>query len=234
MKRGSKLLKPFTKAQFNRLSPAKRRLLIAQDVLAQLDMKTYVAQAGTYFDLYTKHQDQIEAEYFSGDDANSKDPLFDLLHSKQVAKCHVCAAGAACLSGARLFDQAKYITHGRDKDLMMDETVHQYFPKDMRWRMENWFENSDGDADWSGLPADKRLRFIYQQIVDNKGVYFSPATDGFRWWWKYVPAKAAKLAKVKKAEQELEQVNTELAKADQLRERLADRQAELEDLIEGV
>jgi hypothetical protein len=75
-----------TTKQFNKLSKAKKAVLVAQDVLAQLNANKYTAQTG----VYVRFDDEIE---FEGDIKSNFDKL---------PRCSVCALGSILLSCTNL------------------------------------------------------------------------------------------------------------------------------------
>lgn len=76
-----------TVKQFDKLSKNKKAVLVAQDVLAQLEAEKYIAHTGNYIDSYNSTQD------FKGDIKEQFDTL---------EPCGVCALGSMLLSATHL------------------------------------------------------------------------------------------------------------------------------------
>jgi hypothetical protein len=141
-------------ANFKKLSPAQKRVAIAKDVLIQLQLKKYMATAGTYFST----------------DALPLDKTNSLQHSfNKMESCDVCALGACFVSGVRLADKIKVdaiidegtIIEDGETEVSSDyisasaSTMHEYldgiFDEQQLALIECAFEGSDiqGVDNWS-------------------------------------------------------------------------------------
>lgn len=261
-------VKLLTKAEFDRLSPSKRRVMIAQDVIQQLDIEQYTAKSSVYISGRLNNGGKFDPQ----DGINPKvspsnvstDPVHDLLVGGQVADgCHVCAAGAGCLSAIRLFDKAKYnkADYSDQLELDLDNTFHKYFPQEMRERLEGWFERSAGDDFWQGLDDDTRLRAIYQNVIDTNGNFAGMDCDKYHdygyddakklakaneWWLPYAPADVAKMVAKKQAARDIavkelaqaktkrDKVEKQLAKIRRQEAELSTQESELTDLVSDL
>lgn len=75
---------------FAKMSPAQRRVAIAEDVLAQIKARKYTIEQGTYVEL---------KDSFRIDDANVE--IADVV---KTTGCNVCARGAAFVSACNVFN----------------------------------------------------------------------------------------------------------------------------------
>lgn len=234
-----KLMKPMTKDKFRKLTANQKRVLIAKDVLAQLALKNFIATSGRYIVIDGVDCDDHVSPRFEGEDAEKKDPLFELLNQKAMPDCHVCAVGAACCSAVRLFDEAVYkeagTFDGQEKWLDMWATVAKYFAEDHD-EMERWFEYNNSTELGGPVEIDEvfniqsdntRMSAIYQNIVDNGG-RFKPIKF---WWRKYLPQKAWKPFADQEAKRQ--KANQELARTNEQIEKLKSRRDELLELAEA-
>ena len=175
----TKTLKKRTKAQikldnakFNRLTPMKKRVAVAKDVISQLNSGTFIAGWG--------YGSIIEAPCmipFGGD-------LQNLILKKGVV-CEGCAKGACIASRARLGDNVNM-----DYDSWSEQQAHdvtnEIFGKECADLVEGLYEEWDMDDTYDGEKASRltkyseslpsramapkaRMQAIYQNIIDNCG-----------------------------------------------------------------
>lgn len=246
-----KVLKPLTKAEFSKLSDDQKRVMIAQDVVAQLRLDKFLATSGDYMVL---SQGSYNLESFSADDLEgtdltrqqisqifaSPDPLHTMFNAKNAPQCNVCAIGAACCSAVRLFDDASYgEDHQVPKHVSIDMwgTVGRYFSKEQQQLMEGWFERwekTEGEDDkryvtgitkeWRLITPADRLMAVYSDIAANKGT-FNPTAN---WWRKHLPKEVWNYAaRQKKLSEEIRLRRTRI---DALQEQIYNEQDELDNL----
>lgn len=169
--------KLITLKDLSAMSKREARVLVAKDVLNGIRAKLYQAEPGVYcrqiYDLY--------------EEAKPGDDVRQLLGMR---KCDVCAVGAAAVAFVRRFDGVKFSGDGYNGDPVMQSEhgiASKIFPERMRQQMEDAFEveglfNFDGEIDFYGnrptkaqkfgvqfRDPQKRLRAIFQNIVDNDG-----------------------------------------------------------------
>ena len=78
-------------AEFKKATKAQKRVMIAQDVLAQLKAKRYVAESGCW----------VQANYNTAvplADIKYKDSVKELFAEKTIESCNVCALGGLFMS----------------------------------------------------------------------------------------------------------------------------------------
>jgi len=168
--------KKYTKKEFEKLSFKQRRLLVAKDVLKQLEAKKYkpagavvgknfygsfyvgATPQGTEFDPMLGGTGGVDAqEFFAG---------------RKAPECHVCAIGAACVSAARVFDRLTLNEVEMLKPL--DYLFKEGDMDNMRVAMENDYENVPPNT----AQRKKALKKIFTNIVKNKGDYVRPRSSG--------------------------------------------------------
>lgn len=144
------------------------RVLIAKDVLKQLDAKKLVATEGTY----------LEFENVKFSDS-------DFLHEVLAeTKCEVCALGSLYYSRVQLANETKcgvtYTWHYDDKTRYgvsrsgtIEEDLLQYFDGEDLNAIETYFEGWREASGFSEKNSDPetRMRKIMQNIVDNNGTF---------------------------------------------------------------
>lgn len=169
-------------AAFHRMSNKRQRVAIAEDVLAQLKLKKYLATPGTYV-RSDKLEDIIDGVWDAekGETVGALDLQTALL--SKSPDCNVCGLGAAFCSMARLGDQA---------ELSDVENIHEHlepiFGMHQIALIEFAFEGEDagGTAEdnlseketdacyrfYDKRPdEDKRLAAIFRNIVKNDGSF---------------------------------------------------------------
>lgn len=195
--------KPLTKAQklkreiarrnraFEKATPAERRVLVAQDVIAQIKAKRFAAEQGTWTDLCPRPEIKHDASFQ------------ETFLENQAVKCQCCAVGSLFLGctlftnkienvevddnwelGDKLFERQKF-ANGFEK----------LFSIKQLGLIEMAFEGTTGffqDDDWLDIAApkvsekeriaavmfheryadsEKRLIAIMQNIIANKGTF---------------------------------------------------------------
>lgn len=154
---------------------AQRRVMVARDVIKQLDMKRYVGMRGVYVHAAQGIDDQ---------------PIDVLLPAQPIAKrikrCEVCALGAIFVSYARKLNEVEATIGGR-RGLHFDQhrgPMYDLFTGPMLSNIEAAFEGwlvsgvlgKRPDTTFVALrervPDDsERLRMIMQNIIDNDGTF---------------------------------------------------------------
>lgn len=164
-------------AKFAALPRMKKRVEIAKDVLAQLDIKRYNAEAGTYM-AWTNGSYAVKAE--------TPQAKLDM----PTVSCSVCAIGAVFCSRVRLGNEIDDVdSHDGDEmialmaDIFSEEelaTMETVFEgstvvavdlNENRWQEAQTFRETvaDGMEEWAEGYDEKMLRALMQNIINNKG-----------------------------------------------------------------
>lgn len=173
---------------FEKLSPAKKRVSIAQDVLAQIKAKKYFAKQETYVNIVgDKQLDDAESHTFEFyDQAYARDAQIALVNDE--LSCNVCALGALITSTVKIDDKCSIreltqirrgrVAHGRllkyfgHKQLGLIETA---FERDstfaVEWRCSKPSIKAALDFGKKRVNTTARLKAIMQNIVDNNGQF---------------------------------------------------------------
>jgi len=176
-------------AWFASLTPAKKRIQIAKDVLAQLDAKVIEAQAGTYFLIENLDEKFNNKEFIE---------LQKILVGTNSA-CQCCAKGALFAAKVRNYNDCKVDVHGESvavSEGTMRRNLAEIFDQYQYNLIENAFEVNSG----MNLHDDKRknrkliragymyrdvdgdetrMRMIMQNIIKNRGTFVVPNLDDF-------------------------------------------------------
>lgn len=172
---------------FNALTPAQKRVTIAQDVLAQLDSKAIIATVGNWFNMTG------EFNYDNTADTNNlsiKDKdIQDFISNKE---CEACGIGSLFVAAIKRCDNFKVnklqsftetINGGVFAEVQMEDIfkyLQRWFEKDQLKLIEQAFELGDGwfhdnknkeaMAYFSDVPdPEARMRLIMKNIIHNKG-----------------------------------------------------------------
>lgn len=159
--------------------PTKRQMMaaIARDVIAQIKLKKYRPQSGTY----------VQGLSLLGQSGQLQ-PIIRA-HKKQ---CRVCAIGAAFLSGVRKFNDCRvedsvwlagdsYLSDDKMRDKLGDFMPTRHV-RNMEAAFEGWdYEGSDGETifagnqygnqDFSLLPDSERMIMLMKEIIRQNGVF---------------------------------------------------------------
>jgi hypothetical protein len=171
-------------AEFNKATKAQKRVMIAQDVLAQLKTKRYVAESGCW----------VQANYNTAclEDLKDEDSVKELFAEKKIESCNVCALGGLFMSCTNfnnntLVRELDDISGGLG-DLLYEEEelsnkLDKIFGIEQLELIESYFEKNDGYF-YSPLEDDrinafhvkyssdkKRLKLIMENIVENNGTF---------------------------------------------------------------
>ena len=149
----------------SKIPKAEARVLIAQDVLNQLNLKKIIATSGTYF-------------AFGDTTFDGGDFLHEVLDKTQ---CQVCALGSLYYSRVQVANETKCDVVEKireDESLNSINNVHtimpdlnQYFDWSALDKIENYFEGwFEGNTFYNDNPDPEiRMRKIMQNIIDNNG-----------------------------------------------------------------
>lgn len=172
---------------FARMTPAQKRVQIAKDVLAQMELGRVRAKKGTYFDLGAKAEKAFAKLYSNVPETELQEVL------KETQKCNVCAIGAAFLCTVERVDKFKLSNLSWGTLNNGDEEMREYldensvFTKEHLAILEGAFEgwesvDPDPDDEYSGAGAwdfskfnrgarshQERLRRVMQAVIDCKG-----------------------------------------------------------------
>jgi hypothetical protein len=163
--------------KFESATPAQKIVMVAQDVLALLDLNRIKATHGTYVQL-PKGVEKVKAK----EDGTCS--MQDVFKMSELPACDVCGIGAALLSCTLRLNQVEvdqaYVRAGTyfgynsadcgDKDDQISARAREVFPHRLLREMEQAFEN--GSFDYYQVKTPKaRLRAIYQNLIDNKGCF---------------------------------------------------------------
>jgi len=196
---------------FERLSPAKKRVFIAKDVLAQIDLNRIQAVSGVYFESETLN-DIVDDVRFEGKSASKQlQTIF-----RKVETCTACALGSMFLCGVETANKLKLNqTDIVDNRGVVSDDIYTYLSRffDMRqlvviesaFEQRNMFaEHRDHSERFDNLTyeeveeitdevadaidfgliesdATTRLQLIMRNIVANKGT-FVPLDVPHRGW----------------------------------------------------
>jgi hypothetical protein len=198
-----------TKAQFDKMTPGKKRMTIAEDVISQVKSRRLLAKTGYWG--YATFEPQIDEDGCLID--NPEMSLQALLITPAVKKCHACGLGSAFLSVIRLhneFDindsEAKrgYYDIDRNQELQFAIIIEFFGIRNVhlietafecRWggidfRVNKPYEDEDEHPTEEQIDAavrfgkkfrshNNRLIAIMQNIIDHRGD-FKP----WEGWWK--------------------------------------------------
>lgn len=157
---------------FAKLSPEKKRVAVAQDVLDGLTSRKLRATQGLY--VGSSRLDKLLVD-------NQDAQICNLL--PEVNSCKVCARGAIFLSAVMLKDACKAsefvvpAEHADDafSDIGNESRISTYlndiFDDEQLDLIENYFEGFDGKRSLVNLSPTKRMRAIMENIVENDGYF---------------------------------------------------------------
>lgn len=91
------------KTTFSKLPKWKQRVAIAKDVIKQIKVKKYVAEAGAYI----KELELLDGDYL-GIGINNIDRYSIKSKFDEIKKCDVCALGACLLSATKFVNKLKF------------------------------------------------------------------------------------------------------------------------------
>lgn len=170
---------------FAKLSDARKRVVVAQDVLDQLRLRRFVAPTGIYLQPATE---EAKDQFDSYDEESSKKPVHELLEG---VKCQVCGIGSLFVAAV---DRANACTiedmdHSYENSNFMREYLGEFFSDEQLVLIETAFETELIHSGGTGLnrfspkveaaiafgekstSAEKRLKRIMENIISNKGTF---------------------------------------------------------------
>ena len=172
-------------AEFKKANKAQKRVMIAQDVLAQLKAKRYVAESGCW----------VQANYNSTAtlaDAKHTDSVKELFAEKKIESCNVCALGGLFMSCTNfnnntlledLDDVSEDLGNLINEEEKLSNKLNKIFSTPQLKLIETYFEANGGyfrdydednriEAFYNKHPSDKkRLQLIMENIVENEGTF---------------------------------------------------------------
>jgi hypothetical protein len=194
MKKLAKYVKPISISAFNRLSKAKKAVLVAEDVIAQIKRELYQVVTGEYVNLNVSYEAMNES-------ARDAILAYEVVENKenydlvlQSNSCVVCARGACLLSTIK-FRNDFTIRAAKSTNLSANDSVGTNFMKDIfslseQALMESAFERTDMDLNgmfyletlqsaetYGGdlsYDEDKRLISLMKNVIRNKGYFIVP------------------------------------------------------------
>jgi hypothetical protein len=167
-------------AEFKKASKAQKRVMIAQDVLAQLKAKRYFAESGCWV------QPNIKAACEKN--LKDEDSVQELFAAKKIESCNVCALGGLFMSCINLNNNTTvedlkkefYIGDFVYDDSKISNGLNRIFTQKQLILIESYFEGSQGYFKGDNEKTvvflesyndDERLEMIMQNIIDNDGTF---------------------------------------------------------------
>ena len=172
---------------FKKASKAQKRVMIAQDVIAQIKAKRYVPESGTF--VIANWSEKIDYKDHS-------DNIQEAFQKKQIETCQVCALGGLFMSCTNLnnntnfeqLEQAEDLGEMIDNEERISNGMDKFFSVNQLKLIETYFENAQGyfrDYEVSinipeshrnafhnqYLDDDERMIAIMENIVNNKGTF---------------------------------------------------------------
>lgn len=154
------------------MTAAQKRVAIAKDVIKQIKVRKLIISTGQFCDIYD-------------DGCPYRLGKKELLRKMPV--CHVCAIGAAIVSGIRLFNQLEIVDRDIDGN-SQEDMIKKFFSPKQAALIEQAFELGNGWYDDTFSYKDKgrytavafgekfkdskdRAVAIFKNIIKNKGVF---------------------------------------------------------------
>ncbi len=167
-------------AEFKKANKAQKRVMIAQDVLAQIKTKRYVAESGCWV------QPNIKAACEKN--LKDEDSVQELFAKKKIKSCNVCALGGLFMSCINLNNNTTiedlkkefYIGDFVYDDSKISNGLNRIFTQKQLILIESYFEGSQGYFKGDNEKTlvflesyndDERLEMIMQNIIDNDGTF---------------------------------------------------------------
>jgi hypothetical protein len=166
--------------EFKKATKAQKRVMIAQDVLAQLKAKRYFAESGCWV------QPNIKAACEKN--LKDEDSVQELFAAKKIESCNVCALGGLFMSCINLNNNTTvedlkkefYIGDFVYDDSKISNGLNRIFTQKQLILIESYFEGSQGYFKGDNEKTvvflesyndDERLEMIMQNIIDNDGTF---------------------------------------------------------------
>ncbi len=171
-------------AKFAKMTPAQKRVAIAQDVIAGLKAKRLVASPGVYVQILAKSKMVTERDVKNGVELQAK--------LAKVKRCNVCALGGVFVAAVDRFNGIKcnsdigltkpgeydgFSYGGEVDDVVMKEHLRKFFSVPQLEDIEMAFEGFDpngcriNDNAWTQRirNSTERMSAIMQNIIKHKG-----------------------------------------------------------------
>jgi hypothetical protein len=160
-------------AAFNKMPKWRRRVAIARDVIAQINIGKLNPMNGTYFD-------SADLCYL---DMGDEDVQLQGVLQKSNVSCNVCAIGALFTSGVLLANKCTVGQvnvadgTGRITSFRLNVYLRRFFSQEQLTLIEGAFEGWNAAPHtrdfFSASPANSaiRLRLIMENIIANKGTF---------------------------------------------------------------
>lgn len=170
-------------AEFKKATKAQKRVMIAQDVLAQLKAKRYVAESGCWV------QPNIHSAWEKK--LSHHDSVQELFIEQKIESCNVCALGGLFMSCTNFnnntlledLDFASSELGDLIEEVKLSNKLNSIFSVKQLKLIESYFEENDGyfyiNSQYDRIkafcdkhPSDKkRLQLIMENIVENEGTF---------------------------------------------------------------
>lgn len=185
-----------TNKTFQKASIDKRIVMVSKDVLSLLDIRRMKAKHGTYVRLRGNAMHKLKGDSYQ---------MSDLLAMPNLPSCQVCAIGAGMVAATlRLnaveVDAPKYgvctaYDYGNkdegELEKGMSDNARAAFPDELLRAMEQAFEGGSHGY-YNVAHGEKRLRAIYQNLIDNKGKKFTAHDDPSYDVWRLQHTQSSK------------------------------------------
>jgi phosphoribosylformylglycinamidine (FGAM) synthase-like enzyme len=159
-------------AEFKKATKAQKRVMIAQDVLAQLKAKRYVAESGCWV------KPNIDSAWEQK--LSHHDSVQELFIEQKIESCNVCALGGLFMSCTNF---ASSELGDLIEEVKLSNKLNSIFSVKQLKLIESYFEENDGyfyiNSQYDRIkafcdkhPSDKkRLQLIMENIVENEGTF---------------------------------------------------------------
>ncbi len=159
--------KPVSKEEFDKLTPGERRVAIARDVIAQLNINRYHPSRGNWCILYEKDSFDTVDHYGRRYDLKAG---AELQPDISKGSCAVCALGAVFASAVGLYDNYKVTTSSTRGQFDFNNVallLKDYFDRITMMAIEIAFEVGDGWYRWAPESAESD-ELGAEEISDNR------------------------------------------------------------------
>lgn len=153
-----------TTINFDNLSLAEQRVIIAQDLIARLNAKTFIAESGTYLEADDRLPDKSDRELLDTE-------VRDILKGKV---CTGCQIGGLFLCAVDRHNKLKLREIGviENNDCNFRGYLFYWFDFNQQREMEAAFEGRSEYGDWFDLHSNAdRMRLIAENIIAGGGEF---------------------------------------------------------------
>lgn len=145
------------RTNFDSLTKAEQRVVIAKDLIARLRAKNFIARSGTY----------LSAPLTDKELRNEEAEIRDVLKGK---KCKGCQIGGLFLCAVDRHNRLQLSTGAMDDSNSMRRYLSKWFTKQQLFDVEEAFEGGLPFMQWADRHNDdERMTLIAQNIIKNKG-----------------------------------------------------------------